>query len=125
MKRKPSKQLKMKLQDAIEHLNDTLRDNNRKWCNDDCKNEHIQLRDWLIELQERRLKDENQTAWKVFIMCKLDTAINTTGGTAIACGGSLSIDYFTHFLSDKASIVGIVGLLLSVAFNFFIIEIKV
>lgn len=52
----------MTLKDAIEHLNDTLSDNNRKWCNDDCKKEHIQLRDWLIELQERRLKDENQTA---------------------------------------------------------------
>ena len=52
----------MTLQDAIEHLNDTLSDNNRQWCNDDCKKEHIQLRDWLIELQERRLKDENQAA---------------------------------------------------------------
>ena len=52
-------------------------------------------------------------------MCKLDTAINTTGGTAIACGGGLSIDYFTHFLSDNASLVGIVGLLLSVALNFY------
>ena len=52
-------------------------------------------------------------------MCKLDTAINTTSGTAMVCGGGLSIDYFTNFLSQNASLVGIVGLLVSVAFNFY------
>ena len=48
---------KMKLKDAIQHLNETLSDRNKKWCNDDCRREHIQLREWLIELKERRDKE--------------------------------------------------------------------
>ena len=51
---------KMTLKDAIQHLNDTLSDSNRKWCNDDCLCEHIQLREWLIELKNRREKEQTQ-----------------------------------------------------------------
>ena len=47
----------MTLKEAIKHLNETLNQTNKEWCNDDCKREHIQLREWLIELKERRDKE--------------------------------------------------------------------
>ena len=52
----------MTLNEAIDHLNDVLRPE-RKWECEECRNEHIQLREWLLELQERR-KFENVAAWR-------------------------------------------------------------
>ena len=52
-------------------------------------------------------------------MCKLDTAIQTTNGTAAACGGGVLLNDVLNFLPQNASAFGIVGLLLSVALNFY------
>ena len=52
-------------------------------------------------------------------MCKLDTAIQTTNGTAAACGGGVLLNDLLNFLPQNASAFGIVGLLLSVALNFY------
>lgn len=44
----------MTLQEAIDHLKDTLSDNDHKWNCDKCREEHEQLLEWLIELQKYR-----------------------------------------------------------------------
>lgn len=46
----------MTLDEAIEHLNDTLNSTDRMWSCDSCKREHEQLRNWLIELREIKNK---------------------------------------------------------------------
>lgn len=46
----------MTLDEAIEHLEESLQDESRKWTCEECKNEHIQLLEWLKELRE--LKNE-------------------------------------------------------------------
>lgn len=43
----------MTLSEAIEHLNDVLQPDN-SWECEECKNEHIQLREWLLELKATR-----------------------------------------------------------------------
>lgn len=43
----------MTLEEAIEHLNEILADENG-WPCEACKSEHVQLREWLIELKQRR-----------------------------------------------------------------------
>lgn len=40
----------LKLNEAIEHLNDILQ-SDKKWDCEECRNEHIQLRNWLNELK--------------------------------------------------------------------------
>lgn len=42
----------MTLDEAIEHLQDKLNENN--WSCEECRKEHLQLCLWLIELRERR-----------------------------------------------------------------------
>ena len=44
----------MTLQEAIDHLKDTLSDIDHKWNCDKCREEHEQLLEWLIELQKYR-----------------------------------------------------------------------
>ena len=44
----------MALQEAIDHLKDTLSDKDHKWNCEECKNEHEQLLKWLLELQRYR-----------------------------------------------------------------------
>lgn len=44
------------LEEAIEHLDEVLADNTRDWC-EECRKEHEQLREWLIELRGRRSSD--------------------------------------------------------------------
>ena len=44
------------LEEAIEHLDEVLADNTRDWC-EECRKEHEQLREWLIELRCRRVND--------------------------------------------------------------------
>ena len=46
----------MTLDEAIEHLNDTLNSTDKMWSCDSCKREHEQLRNWLIELREIKNK---------------------------------------------------------------------
>ena len=46
----------MTLDEAIEHLNDTLNSTDKMWSCDSCKREHEQLRNWLIELREIKIK---------------------------------------------------------------------
>ena len=46
----------MTLDEAIEHLNDTLNSTDKMWSCDSCKREHEQLRNWLIELREMKNK---------------------------------------------------------------------
>lgn len=50
------KEMEMSLDEAIEHLNDTLNSTDRMWSCDSCKREHEQLRNWLIELREMKNK---------------------------------------------------------------------
>lgn len=40
----------MTLVEAIEHLRESLNDPNHAWDCEECKKEHQQLLDWLIEL---------------------------------------------------------------------------
>ena len=51
-----NKEMEMSLDEAIEHLNDTLNSTDRMWSCDSCKREHEQLRNWLIELREIKNK---------------------------------------------------------------------
>lgn len=44
----------MTLNEAIEHLDETLGDSSRTWSCEECRQEHIQLREWLIELKGLR-----------------------------------------------------------------------
>ena len=45
----------MTIDEAIEHLNDILQPE-KKWECEKCRNEHIKLREWLIELKQHREK---------------------------------------------------------------------
>lgn len=47
----------MTLNEAIEHLDDILQ-SDKKWECEECKNEHIQLRDWLNELKSYKDLEE-------------------------------------------------------------------
>ena len=51
-----NKEMEMSLDEAIEHLNDTLNSTDRIWSCDSCRREHEQLRNWLIELREMKNK---------------------------------------------------------------------
>jgi len=44
----------MTLDEAIKHLENELKDKNHKWACEECKQEHIQLLNWLKELQKAR-----------------------------------------------------------------------
>ena len=44
----------MTLEEAITHLDESLNDPDHDWGCEECKNEHLQLRNWLQELKERR-----------------------------------------------------------------------
>lgn len=48
----------MTLDDAIEHLEETLTNRDHKWSCAECKSEHEQLLEWLIELKQRRSEDD-------------------------------------------------------------------
>lgn len=45
----------MTLTEAIAHLDESLKDKNHEWACEECKEEHIQLKNWLEELSQRRL----------------------------------------------------------------------
>ena len=49
-----SKSKEMTLQEAIDHLEETLSDPNHEWNCLNCKREHEQLLEWLNELQTYR-----------------------------------------------------------------------
>ena len=44
----------MTLDEAIQHLTETLEDKNHEWACEECKKEHQQLKEWLKELKDRR-----------------------------------------------------------------------
>lgn len=48
----------MSLDEAIEHLEETLTNIDHKWSCDECKSKHEQLLEWLIELKQRRSADD-------------------------------------------------------------------
>lgn len=48
----------MTLDEAINHLDETLEDDSRIWSCEECKQEHVQLRKWLIELKGLRKAQE-------------------------------------------------------------------
>lgn len=54
----------MTLNEAIEHLNDILQPN-KKWECEECRNEHIQLRDWLNELKSYKDLEEQKKLLKL------------------------------------------------------------
>ena len=47
----------MTLEEAIVHLDESLSDQSHDWSCEECKQEHIQLREWLAELNDRRVAD--------------------------------------------------------------------
>ena len=47
----------MTLDEAIQHLEETLASKDHKWSCAECKSEHEQLLEWLIELKQRRIDD--------------------------------------------------------------------
>jgi hypothetical protein len=50
--------MKMTLDEAIKHLNESLADQSHDWGCEECKAEHEQLAEWLKELKD--LRDENK-----------------------------------------------------------------
>lgn len=44
----------MTLEEAIAHLDESLNDQGHDWGCEECKQEHVQLLEWLVELQEQR-----------------------------------------------------------------------
>ena len=48
----------MTLDEAIQHLEETLADIDHKWSCAECKSEQEQLLEWLIELKQRRSVDD-------------------------------------------------------------------
>jgi hypothetical protein len=44
----------MSLEESIEHLRDIINDPNHVWSCESCKQEHQQLLNWLLELEELR-----------------------------------------------------------------------
>lgn len=48
----------MRLEEAIDHLEEMLADENHEWPCDDCREEHEQLLGWLKELKGLRLENE-------------------------------------------------------------------
>lgn len=48
----------MKLEEAIDHLEEMLADENHEWPCEECRNEHEQLLGWLKELNGLRLENE-------------------------------------------------------------------
>ena len=58
----------MKLEEAIAHLDESLNDQGHDWGCEECKQEHIQLREWLVELKEMRaaeVKTVVRGKWKL------------------------------------------------------------
>lgn len=54
----------MTLEEAILHLDKSLADDARDWC-EECKNEHKQLLTWLIELRDlKKQKGKDKTIWR-------------------------------------------------------------
>ena len=60
-----NKEMEMSLDEAIEHLNETLNSTDRMWSCDSCRREHEQLRTWLIELRE--MKNEYYASAKIIL----------------------------------------------------------
>lgn len=52
----------MTLNEAIKHLDEILQPD-RKWDCEECKNEHIQLKKWLVELKEYRERSSDCGGW--------------------------------------------------------------
>ena len=52
----------MTLDEAIQHLEETLASRDHKWSCAECKSEHEQLLEWLIELKQRRSADDKTSA---------------------------------------------------------------
>lgn len=50
--------MELTLDEAINHLDETLEDDSRVWSCEECKQEHMQLREWLIELKGLREAQE-------------------------------------------------------------------
>lgn len=50
----------MTLDEAIQHLEESLNDANHDWSCEACKNEHVQLLEWLKELKAYK---ETKTHW--------------------------------------------------------------
>ena len=50
----------MTLDEAIKHLRESLADPNHKWSCKECKQEHIELLSFLLELKAYRMTDEKR-----------------------------------------------------------------
>lgn len=62
----------MKLEDAIEHLDDILQPD-KKWECKECRDEHVELRDWLNEL--RVFKDLEKQGKLVRLPCAMGDTV--------------------------------------------------
>lgn len=77
------------LQEAISHLDDLLSRPESDWSCVECKNDHIQLKNWLLELQRYRLfksyLDENN---KGIILAEIPSGCRTCDHLAIFGNGN-------------------------------------
>lgn len=66
----------MELNDAIQHLKESLADPTHKWGCEECKAEHEQLLEWLEDYQ--KVKEENEKMQSV--IKELALALKILGG---------------------------------------------
>ena len=79
----------MELKEAISHLDDIIR--NKEWDCEECKLEHIQLREYLAELQEYRKAILDCTLIK--LPCKVgDTVYDIDYGDGVDVGTVTEIE---------------------------------
>ena len=116
---------KMTLDEAIEHLDDILQ--NKEWECEECKNEHIQLKDWLDELKAYKVLEEQgklmklpcavgNTVWrinkgagaKLMAMRVQDIRVSRVVGTLsvrVRCYGSIYGGEYNYLAEDIGRIV--------------------
>lgn len=55
----------MTLDEAIDHLRETLANEKHEWSCEECKSEHEQLLKWLVELKSYRIHDGFDGLYKI------------------------------------------------------------
>lgn len=50
----------MTLDEAIQHLRETLSDKNHNWSCEECRKEHIELLSFLLELKSYRVSEDKE-----------------------------------------------------------------
>lgn len=102
----------MTLKEAIEHLDDVLQ--NKEWKCEECKNEHIQLRDWLNEL--KACKDLEEKGRLLKLPCAVGDTVYTACSWGIETGTVGSIE----IISDRIFVNNLNGQMIGEARNIFV-----